>query len=185
RLTSLEREKILAEFAETEALIRRYREILGDEHEVDNIIVEELEAIRKLYADPRRTEIQEAAGEFTAEDLIAEEDMVVTISHEGYVKRNPVAAYRAQRRGGRGKIGATTRDEDFVEHLFVASTHAYLLFFTTSGNVYWLKVHEIPQAGRAARGRSITNMLSLKPEEKLSAFLPVREFQEGRYVVFA
>ena len=111
--------------------------------------------------------------------------MVVTISHEGYIKRNPVSLYRAQRRGGRGKIGATTRDEDFVEHLFVASTHSYILFFTTTGKVYWLKVHEIPQAGRAARGRAVTNLLSLKPEEKLSAFLPVREFREGGYLVFA
>src|SRR5207248_2069715 len=118
---------ILAELAATDAQIRRYREILADEREVDKIITEELAEIRKLYADPRRTEIQAAAGAFTAEDLIAEEDMVVTISHEGYVKRNPVASYRAQRRGGRGKIGATTRDEDFVEHLFVASTHSYIL----------------------------------------------------------
>src|SRR5437016_3454394 len=111
--------------------------------------------------------------------------MVVTISHEGYIKRNAVALYRAQRRGGRGKIGAATRDEDFAEHLFVASTHSYLLFFTSVGKVYWLKVHEIPQAGRAARGRSISNLLNLRPEEKLTAFLPVREFQEDRYVFFA
>jgi DNA gyrase subunit A len=185
RLTSLEREKILAELAETEALIRRYREILGDEREVDKIIVEELEEVRKLYADPRRTEIQEAAGEFTAEDLIAEEDMVVTISHEGYVKRNPVAAYRAQRRGGRGKIGATTRDEDFVEHLFVASTHAYLLFFTSIGRVYWLKVHEVPLIGRAARGKPLVNLLQIGADEKISAILPMREFREGRYICFA
>src|SRR3989454_271029 len=125
------------------------------------------------------------ATAISVEDLIVEEDMVVTISHEGYIKRNAVALYRAQRRGGRGRIGAATREEDFVEHLFIASTHSYLLFFTTSGKVFWLKVHEIPQAGRTARGRSITNVLSLKPEEKLSAFLPVREFQEGRYVLFA
>src|SRR5438445_13313707 len=111
--------------------------------------------------------------------------MVVTISHEGYIKRNAVALYRAQRRGGRGKIGATMREEDFVEHLFVASTHSYLMFFTTRGKVYWLKVHEIPQAGRAARGRSITNLLSLGADEKLSAFLPVREFREGCYLLFA
>ena len=185
RLTSHEREKILAELAETEALIRRFREILGDEREVDKIIVEELEEIRKLYDDPRRTEIQEAAGEFTAEDLIAEEDMVVTISHEGYVKRNPVAAYRAQRRGGRGKIGATTRDEDFVEHLFVASTHAYLLFFTSVGRVYWLKVHEVPLIGRAARGKPLVNLLQIGGDEKISAILPMREFREGRYICFA
>jgi DNA gyrase subunit A len=185
RLTALERDKILAELAETEALIRRYREILADEREVDKIIIEELTDVRKLYADPRRTEIQEAASAFTAEDLIAEEDMVVTISHEGYVKRNPVASYRAQRRGGRGKIGATTRDEDFVEHLFVASTHSYILFFTSTGRVYWLKVHEVPLIGRAARGKPLVNLLHLGPEEKISAILPMREFRDGRYLCFA
>src|SRR5213083_2999531 len=185
RLTGLERDKIVEEYAETEKAIVRYRAILADEREVAKIIGDELRALREKYGDERRTRIVDEATAISVEDLIVEEDMVVTISHEGYIKRNAVALYRAQRRGGRGKIGATTRDEDFVEHLFVASTHSYLLFFTTSGNVYWLKVHEIRQAGRAARGRSITNMLSLKPEEKLSAFLPVREFQEGRYVLFA
>jgi len=185
RLTSLEREKILAELAETEAQIRRYREILSDEHEVDQIVVQELTEIRKLYADERRTEIQDETTEFTAEDLIAEEDMVVSISHEGYIKRNPVATYRAQRRGGRGKIGATTREEDFVEHLFVASTHSYLLFFTSVGRVYWLKVHEVPLIGRAARGKPVVNLLHLGADEKISAILPMREFREGRYVCFA
>src|SRR5262249_62325668 len=119
--------------------------------------VEELRAIREKYGDDRRTKIVDEAAAISVEDLIVEEDMVVTISHEGYVKRNPVGLYRAQRRGGRGKIGATTRDEDFVEHLFVASTHSYILFFTTTGKVYWLKVHEIPQAGPAARGGAATN----------------------------
>src|SRR5438445_7591251 len=185
RLTSLERDKVLEEYAETERAIQRLREILGDEREISRIIVEELRAVRAKYADARRTEITDEVGAISVEDLIVEEDMVVTISHEGYIKRNAVALYRAQRRGGRGKIGATTRDEDFVEHLFVASTHSYLLFFTTTGKVYWLKVHEIPQAGRAARGRSITNMLSLGPEEKLSAFLAVREFRDGCYLLFA
>jgi len=185
RLTGLERDKIVAEHAEVQQQIERYRQILADEREVSKIIVDELRAIREKYGDDRRTRIVDEAAAISVEDLIVEEDMVVTISHEGYVKRNPVSLYRAQRRGGRGKIGATTRDEDFVEHLFVASTHSYLLFFTSTGKVYWLKVHEIPQAGRAARGRSVTNLVSLKPEEKLSAFLPVREFQEGRYLVFA
>jgi DNA gyrase subunit A len=185
RLTSLERDKIVEEYGETEKAIERYRQILGDEREVSKIIAEELRALRAKYGDERRTQIVDEAAAISVEDLIVEEDMVVTISHEGYIKRNAVALYRAQRRGGRGKIGATTRDEDFVEHLFVASTHSYILIFTTTGKVYWLKVHEIPQAGRAARGRSITNLLSLKPEEKLSAFLPVREFQASRYVVFA
>ncbi|TMA67456.1 MAG: DNA gyrase subunit A [Deltaproteobacteria bacterium] len=185
RLTSLERGKILEEYAETERAIQRYREILADEREVSRIIVEELRAVRAKYADPRRTEIVDEVGALSVEDLIVEEDMVVTISHEGYIKRNAVGLYRAQRRGGRGKIGATTREEDFVEHLFVASTHSYILIFTTRGKVFWLKVHEVPQAGRAARGRSITNLLSLGAEEKLSAFLPVREFREGCYLLFA
>jgi DNA gyrase subunit A len=185
RLTGLERDKIVEEYTETEKAIARFREILADEREVSKIIAGELRALREKYADQRRTQITGEVGTISVEDLIVEEDMVVTISHEGYIKRNAVALYRAQRRGGRGKIGASTRDEDFVEHLFIASTHSYILIFTTTGKVYWLKVHEIPQAGRAARGRSITNLLSLKPEEKLSAFLPVREFQAGRYVVFA
>ncbi len=185
RLTGLERGKIVEEYAETEKAIARYRQILADEREVAKIISDELRALREKYADQRRTQIVDEATTISVEDLIVEEDMVVTISHEGYIKRNAVGLYRAQRRGGRGRIGATTREEDFVENLFVASTHSYLLFFTTSGKVFWLKVHEIPQAGRAARGRSITNLLSLSPEEKLSAFLPVREFQEGRYVLFA
>ncbi len=185
RLTGLERDKIIDEYHETEKLIARYQQILADDREVSKIIVDELRELKEKYGDPRRTQIVDEVGALSAEDLIVEEDMVVTISHEGYVKRNPVGLYRAQRRGGRGKIGATTRDEDFVEHLFVASTHSYLLFFTTTGKVYWLKVHEIPQAGRAARGRAVTNLLQLKPEEKLSAFLPVRDFKEGHYLVFA
>ena len=185
RLTGLERDKIIAEYEETERAIVRFRAILADEREVSKIIVEELRAVREKYGDARRTQIVGEEAEIAIEDLIVEEDMVVTISHEGYIKRNAVGLYRAQRRGGRGKIGATTRDEDFVEHLFVASTHSYLMFFTTTGKVYWLKVHAIPQAGRAARGRSVTNLLSLKPEEKLSAFLAVREFRPGQFLLFA
>ncbi len=185
RLTGLEREKIVQEYAEVEQQIARYRQILGDEREVSRIVAEELAAVRDRFGDERRTKLVGEVGSISVEDLIVEEDMVVTISHGGYVKRNPVGLYRAQRRGGRGKIGATTRDEDFVEHLFVASTHAYLLCFTSTGKVYWLKVHAIPQAGRAARGRAVTNLLALKPDEKLTAFLPVREFREHHYVLFA
>jgi len=185
RLTGLEREKVIKEHEETTQLISQLRSILADEKEVYRIIVEELKEIKEKYGDPRRTEILDRSEEISIEDLIVEEEMVVTVSHEGYIKRNPVTLYRAQRRGGKGKVGATTREEDFLEHLFVASTHSYILFFTTVGKVYWIKVHELPQAGRAARGRAIVNILRLNEGEKISAFLPVREFQEGRFVVFA
>jgi DNA gyrase subunit A len=185
RLTNLERDKILEEHRETVAEIARLKTILADEGEVYAIIVAELREVKKSFGDARRTEIHDATTEISIEDMIVEEDMVVTISHEGYIKRNPVSLYRAQRRGGKGKIGATTREEDFVEHLFVASTHSYIMFFTTVGKVYWIKVHEVPQAGRAARGKAIVNLLTLQAGEKVSAFLPVREFQENRFVFFA
>ena len=185
RLTGLEREKILTEHKATSQLIAKLQGILADEKEIYKIIVEELKEVKKRFENPRRTEIVNRSEEISIEDLIVDEDMVVTISHEGYIKRNPVTLYRAQRRGGKGKIGATTRDEDFVEFLFVASTHSYILFFTTVGKVYWIKVHELPQAGRAAKGRPIVNLLHLQQGEKVSAFLSVREFQEGRYVVFS
>jgi DNA gyrase subunit A len=185
RLTNMERDKILEEHADVLKSIARYQEILSDEREVEKIIVTELREIREQYVDKRRTEIVDDSTDISIEDLIAEEDMVVTVSHEGYIKRNPVAEYRAQRRGGRGKIGATTKEEDFIEHLFVASTHTYLLVFTTSGKLYWIKVHEIPLASRAARGKAIVNLLNLQGSEKVSAFLTVREFQPGCYVLFA
>jgi len=185
RLTGLEREKILQEHKETVELIAKLKAILADEKEIYRIIIEELKDIKERYGDPRRTQILAHTEEISIEDLIVEEDMVVTISHEGYIKRNPVTLYRAQRRGGKGKIGTTTREEDFVEYLFVASTHSYILFFTTVGKVYWIKVHELPQAGRTARGKPIVNLLNLEQGEKVSAFLSVREFQEGRCVVFA
>ncbi|MBI2208998.1 MAG: DNA gyrase subunit A [Deltaproteobacteria bacterium] len=185
RLTGLEREKILQEHKETVELIAKLRAILADEREIYRIIVEELKEIKEKYGDERRTQIVDHTEEISIEDLIVDEDMVVTISHEGYIKRNPATLYRAQHRGGKGKIGTTTREEDFVEYLFVASTHSYILFFTTVGKVYWIKVHELPQAGRAARGKPIVNLLHLEEGEKVSAFLSVREFQEGRCVVFA
>lgn len=185
RLTNLEREKLLQEREETIERIARYRKILADEREVSALIVEELREIQRQYGDERRTEIVEKVEEFSAEDLIADEEVVVTISHAGYVKRSPLSEYRSQRRGGRGLIGAITRGEDFVEHLFTASTHAYLLVFTTSGKVFWLKVHEIPQAARAGRGKAIVNLLELGGEEKISAVLPVRSFAENAFVFFA
>jgi DNA gyrase subunit A len=185
RLTGLERDKIMEEHRETVELIAKLRGILADEKEIYKIVVEELNEIKKNYGDERRTRIVDRTEEISIEDLIVDEDMAVTISHEGYIKRNPVTLYRAQRRGGKGKIGTTTREEDFVEYMFIASMHAYILFFTTIGKVYWIKVHELPQASRAARGKPIVNLLNLESGERVSAFLPVREFQQGRYIVFA
>jgi len=185
RLTGLERDKIMEEHRETVELIAKLRGILADEKEIYKIVVEELKEIKKNYGDERRTKIVDRTEEISIEDLIIDEDMAVTISHEGYIKRNPVTLYRAQRRGGKGKIGTTTREEDFVEYMFIASMHAYILFFTTIGKVYWIKVHELPQASRAARGKPIVNLLNLESGERVSAFLPVREFQQGRYIVFA
>jgi DNA gyrase subunit A len=185
RLTGLERDKIMEEHRETLELIAKLRAILADEKEIYKIIVEELTEIKKKYGDERRTQIIDRTDEISIEDTIVDEDMAVTISHDGYIKRNPITLYRAQRRGGKGKIGTTTKEEDFVEYLFIASMHSYILFFTTIGKVYWIKVHELPQASRAARGRPIVNLLNLEPGERVSAFLTVREFQEGRYIVFA
>ena len=185
RLTQLERGKILTEHGETVALIAHLQSVLSSTQEIDAIIKEELADLRKRFADERRTQIILETTDLSDEDLIAEEDMVVTISHEGYIKRNPATQYRSQRRGGKGIVGATTREEDFVEHLFVSSTHAFLLFFTTVGRVHWVKVHEIPQGGRTAKGKAIVNLLPLREGEKISAYLPIREFQEGQYVVFA
>ncbi|HET9595314.1 MAG TPA: DNA gyrase subunit A [Anaeromyxobacteraceae bacterium] len=178
RLTGLERQKILDELAEVQKLIARLKEILASEQVLLSVIVDELKEVKGLFADERRTEIQGEAGDLEVEDLIAEEEMVVTVSHHGYVKRNPVSLYRAQRRGGRGKTGAGAREEDFLESLFVASTHSYLLVFSDKGKVYWLKVHEIPQASRAARGKPIVNLVQLAPGEKVAAILPVRQLPE-------
>ncbi len=183
RLTNLEREKINEDYAELIKLIARLREILSNERLLLNLIVEELQEIKDRYGDERRTQIIEEVQELKLEDLIVEEDMVVTISHSGYIKRNAISLYRSQRRGGRGKMGMTTKEEDFVEHLFVASTHNYILFFTDAGKVYWLKVHEIPQAGRMTRGKAIINLLNLSGEEKITAILPVRAFEEGKNVL--
>ncbi len=185
RLTGLERDKILAEYEEVLRNIAWYRQILSDESVLMKIIEDELLSIREEYADPRRTEIISDPGEIRVEDLIAEEDMVVTISHQGYIKRNPVSLYRSQRRGGRGVTGMETKEEDFVEHLFIASTHDYILFFSNIGRVYWLKVHEIPQAGRTARGKAIVNLLPLQSEERINAAIKIRSFDEKAYVVMS
>lgn len=185
RLTNMEREKINEDYREVIKLIARLREILSHERLLLNLIIEELQEIKEKYGDERRTEIVEEALDISLEDLIVEEDMVVTVSHSGYIKRNAISLYRSQKRGGRGKMGMTTKEEDFVEHLFVASTHSYILIFTDAGKVYWLKVHEIPQGGRLARGKAIVNLLNISPEEKITAILPVKEFAEGKYVFMA
>src|SRR5467141_3249020 len=184
RLTGLERQKIVDEYTETLKQIARLREILANDRLVYGLMVDELKEIRKSYGDARRTEIIAQAGEISVEDMIAEEEMVITVSHAGYMKRNPLTIYRSQRRGGKGRTGMTTREEDFVEHLFVASTHASILIFTTQGRVHWLKVHEIPQIGAAGKGKNIVNFVELMPEEKVAALVPVKDFAEDRYVIF-
>jgi DNA gyrase subunit A len=185
RLTALEREKIEEEYQETTKLIEELKQILEREELVRELIVEELTTINGKYGDERKTEIIEQEAEINIEDLIIEEDMVVTITHNGYIKRNPISLYRSQHRGGKGVTGITTKEEDFVEHLFVDSTHSYILFFTTRGKVYWKKVYELPQAGRSAMGKAIVNLLNLSPEEKIAAILPVRKFEEGKHIVMA
>ncbi len=185
RLTGMEQAKILEELEQILAQIKRLKEILASEVEILKIIKTELLEVKEKFANPRRTEILDRSADLTLEDMIVEEDMVVTVTHGGYIKRNAVSLYRAQRRGGKGKSGIKPKEEDFVENLFIASTHSYVLIFTTLGKVYWLKVHEIPQGGRASRGKAIVNLLSLAPEEKVTTILPVKEFEAGRYIVTA
>jgi len=184
RLTNLEQRKIVEEYEETIKLINRLKDILASERLMLNVIKEELSSIRDTYGDERRTEIVETAPEIKIEDLIAEEDMVVTITHTGYIKRNPISLYRSQHRGGKGKVGINVKEEDFVEDLFIASTHDYLLFFTDAGKIYWKKVHEIPQAGRMTRGKAIINLLNLGPEEKVTTILSLKDFSPGRFITF-
>ncbi|MCP9447551.1 MAG: DNA gyrase subunit A [Nitrospira sp.] len=185
RLTQLERSKLIEEYQEVLKRIEYLKSVLASEALVRTIIKDELMEIREAYKDERRTQIVKEEAEISLEDLIAEEEVIVTISHAGYIKRNAVSLYRAQRRGGKGKIGMGIKDEDFVETLFTASTHDTLLFFTDAGKVYWLKVHEIPEAGRAAKGKALVNLLALSGNEKVTATLPVKEFRDDRYVVMA
>jgi DNA gyrase subunit A len=185
RLTGLERDKILNEYQEILSQIARLKEILGSEVEILKIIRTELIEVKEAYADQRRTEIIAKTKDLSIEDLIVEEDMVVTVSHSGYIKRNAVSLYRSQRRGGKGKTGMRPKEEDFVEKLFIASTHSYILVFTDQGKVYWLKVHEIPQGGRAARGKAIVNLLQLAADERVMTILPVKEFVENKFIVAA
>jgi DNA gyrase subunit A len=185
RLTSLERDKIEAEHKEIQETIVRLKKILADEKELMKLIAADLEDLKKEFADPRRTQIIEAEGDFSVEDLIVEEDVLVTVTHGGYIKRTPLSLYRTQRRGGRGKIGATTGEEDFVEQLVSVSTHDRLLFFTSAGKAYQLKAYELPEGGRAAKGRSVANLLNLDEKETLSALIPVPKQTAGRFVFFA
>ncbi|MBV8138391.1 MAG: DNA gyrase subunit A [Deltaproteobacteria bacterium] len=185
RLTGLEREKIETEHKETSETIKRLKQILADERELMKLIAGELEEIKKEFGDARRTQIIEAEGDFSVEDLIVEEDVLVTVTHGGYIKRTPLSLYRTQRRGGRGKIGATTSEEDFVERLERVSTHDPLMFFTSAGKVYQLKAYELPEGGRAAKGRSVANLLNLGDQETLQAFMPVPREVAGKFVFFA
>jgi len=185
RLTHLERDKIDKEYLELIKKIELFKSILESEKKVLEIIKQEMRDLVEKFGDARRTEVLPEAEELEIEDLIAEEDVVITISYAGYIKRLPVSSYRKQRRGGKGVTGAEIKEEDFIEHLFIASTHDYMLFFTDKGIVHWLKVHEIPEAGRTSKGRPIINMLTLGAGEKISAFVPVRQFKEGEYLVMA
>jgi len=185
RLTGLEREKVVDEYKEVVALIERLRAILGSDRLVLEEIRAELESIRETYGDARRTEIIPETHEITIEDMIADEDMVITVTNSGYIKRSPLSIYRAQHRGGKGRTGIITKEGDFVESLYVASAHDYILVFTERGQVHWLKVHEIPQMGPAARGKAIVNLLAIEPDDRVATTVAVREFDEDSYLIFA
>src|SRR3954466_168834 len=179
RLTGLERQKILDELLELTKTIERLRAILSSEELLIQLVLSELRAVREKYGDERRTEIIDESGELRIEDLIADEDMAITVTSTGYIKRTPISTYRAQRRGGKGRIGMRTREEDYVSHLFVASTHSYIMIFTDRGRAYWLKVHEVPDVGPGGKGKAIINLVQFEsPGEKIAALLAVREFPE-------
>jgi len=185
KLTGLERDKVVSEYEEKLRLIGELKHILSERDERMKIMKDEFMAVREKFGDERRTEVLADSSDLDIEDLIAEEDMVITVSHSGYIKRTPLSDYHSQGRGGTGSRGAVAKDEDFIENLFVASTHDYMLFFTSFGRLYWLKVHALPEGGRTSRGRAIVNLLSCQPDEKVRAFLNVRDFPEDRYVVMA
>ncbi|MGB3563469.1 MAG: DNA gyrase C-terminal beta-propeller domain-containing protein, partial [Thermoanaerobaculia bacterium] len=185
KLTGLEREKVVEEYRGLMEVIERLRAILASDQLVLEEIKKELLAIKQAYGDKRRTEIIPESLDITIEDMIADEEMVITVTRTGYVKRSPLSLYRSQHRGGKGRMGMVTKEGDIVEHLYVASAHSYILVFTESGQVHWLKVHEVPQLGPAARGKAIVNLLQLEQEEKVATTVAVREFPEDRYLVFA
>ncbi len=184
RLTGLERQKLIDEYKEVIQRIAELQEILANESVLRNVLIRELREIQHSYGDKRRTEIIESGAELTLEDLIADEDMAITVTHSGYIKRTPVSVYRAQRRGGMGRKGASLKTEDLVDHLFVASAHSYIMIFTSKGQVYKLKVHEIPDAAAAGRGKAIVNLVNMQKGEKVAGIVAVRDFEEGRYVAF-
>jgi DNA gyrase subunit A len=183
RLTGMEQQKIIEELAEIQQKIAEYVEILGSEKVLRQVIVKELKEVQKDYSNERRTQIVEDTGEILLEDLVQVEDVAVTVTRGGYLKRTAVDTYRRQSRGGKGRIGMSTRAEDVVEHLIIASTHAYLLIFTNKGRVYWLKIYEIPDAGTASKGKHSSGLINLQPDETVTAFLPVKEFVPGKYIV--
>ena len=185
RLTGLEVDKVITEYKEVIKIISKLKGVLGSKAQRMDIIKQELLEIRNQFGDERRTEIVAVATDFSMEDMIAEEDMVITITHNGYIKRTAVTTYRSQRRGGRGVQGAGSREEDFVQHLFIANTHNYMLFFTDKGKCYWLKVYDIPQGGRAAKGRAVVNLVGCEPGEKVEAFVSVKEFDDEHFIVMA
>ena len=185
RLTGMEQQKILDELAEIERIIAGYLEILTSDAKLRAIIVAELKEVQKNFGDPRRTQIVDDEGEINIEDLIKMEDVVVTVTRGGYLKRTALDTYRRQSRGGKGRIGMTTRSEDVVEHLLSASTHSYLLIFTNKGRLYWLKVYNIPDAGSASKGKNISQLISLQEDETIKAFLAVKEFTPDQFVVMA
>ncbi len=185
RLTQLERQKIQDEYQETIQLIARLEAILGNEALVRGIVRDELTALKDQYGDPRRTQILEETAEISFEDMVADEEMVVTVTHGGYIKRSPLTIYRSQRRGGKGTTGMATKEEDYVEYLFVATTHSYMLLFTNLGRVHWLKVHEVPQVGRAAKGKALVNFLQVQPGENVTAMIPIRQFEVDKYLFMA
>jgi DNA gyrase subunit A len=183
RLTAIEKEQLVEELAQLRIAIEDYKDILANPIRVDNLIKEELHSIKEKYGDARRTQILDVEGDFDIEDLIAEEDMVITVSHEGYIKRITPETYRSQGRGGRGVAAMSTKEDDYVEHLFITSTHDFLLLFSDRGKAYWLKVYGIPEGGRTARGKAVINCIDIDPGDKITAFVPVSEFTSDHFLV--
>src|SRR6185436_9340194 len=183
RLSALERQKIIDEYESIIKLMAELENILANESALRTVIIDELEAVKKEFGDARRTEITDEGTEYTIEDLIADEEVAITVTKSGYIKRTPITTYSRQGRGGKGRFGAMAKNDDYVEHLFIASTHAYLMVFTDDGLVYKMKVHEVPDAAAASRGKAVVNLINIPSDRRLAGVVPVREFSEGRFVV--